>query len=148
MYLSVLHLEDVCVSLPVLMCVSLYVYLCLCSSTIYFRSSTSCCASNLSPLLLLLSSPLLSSCSSYSSPSPPPLPPPDINECEDDSVCVDGECLNTDGTYMCFCTHPMVLDPQGNHCIFPPDVAGRTHTLHTHCIHTTHKLHTCYTHAT
>ena len=48
----------------------IYVYLCLCSSTIYFRSSTSCCAFNLSPLLLLLSSPLLSSCSSYSSPSP------------------------------------------------------------------------------
>lgn len=48
----------------------------------------------------------------------------DIDECQDESRCVRGQCLNTDGSYMCFCTSPMVLDPAGSHCILPPELAG------------------------
>lgn len=49
----------------------------------------------------------------------------DIDECLDASVCVGGQCVNTDGSYMCFCTHPMVFDPDSNHCVFGPEVAGK-----------------------
>uniref|UniRef100_A0A3B5AZA3 Latent transforming growth factor beta binding protein 1 n=1 Tax=Stegastes partitus TaxID=144197 RepID=A0A3B5AZA3_9TELE len=45
----------------------------------------------------------------------------DIDECLDESVCVGGQCMNTDGSYMCFCTHPMVLDPSVNRCVIVPD---------------------------
>uniref|UniRef100_A0A3Q3GP88 Latent transforming growth factor beta binding protein 1 n=1 Tax=Labrus bergylta TaxID=56723 RepID=A0A3Q3GP88_9LABR len=45
----------------------------------------------------------------------------DIDECLDESVCVGGQCMNTDGSYMCFCTHPMVLDPNSNRCVFSPE---------------------------
>lgn len=48
----------------------------------------------------------------------------DINECLDESVCAGGECLNTDGSFMCFCTHPMTLDPSRNQCVFSSDVPG------------------------
>lgn len=51
--------------------------------------------------------------------------PVDINECLDESVCVGGQCFNTDGSYMCFCTHPMVWDPDSNRCVIVPDVAGK-----------------------
>lgn len=51
--------------------------------------------------------------------------PADIDECLDASVCVGGQCVNTDGSYMCFCTHPMVLEPNGNHCVYGPEVAGK-----------------------
>lgn len=50
--------------------------------------------------------------------------PVDINECLDESVCVGGQCLNTEGSYICFCTHPMVLDPNSNQCVVVPEVAG------------------------
>lgn len=49
----------------------------------------------------------------------------DIDECLDASVCVGGQCVNTDGSYMCFCTHPMVFDPNSNHCVLGPEVAGK-----------------------
>ncbi|XP_010785800.1 latent-transforming growth factor beta-binding protein 1-like, partial [Notothenia coriiceps] len=31
--------------------------------------------------------------------------------------------MNTDGSYMCFCTHPMVLDLNSNRCVFPIEEA-------------------------
>lgn len=49
----------------------------------------------------------------------------DINECLDENLCVGGQCLNTDGSYMCFCTHPMVLDPNRSRCVLVPEVAGK-----------------------
>lgn len=48
----------------------------------------------------------------------------DINECLDETVCAGGQCLNTDGSYICFCTHPMVLDPSRNHCVLMPESHG------------------------
>lgn len=56
--------------------------------------------------------------------------PVDINECLDESVCLGGQCLNTVGSYMCFCTHPMVLDPNSNRCVFVSDVAGKKGSAH------------------
>lgn len=54
----------------------------------------------------------------------------DINECMDESVCVGGQCLNTDGSYMCFCTHPMVLDDSGTTCVMMPDAVGKKTFIH------------------
>lgn len=51
--------------------------------------------------------------------------PADIDECLDESACAGGQCLNTDGSYMCFCTHPMSLDPTSNSCVFIPEVVGK-----------------------
>lgn len=31
--------------------------------------------------------------------------------------CINGECLNTDGSYHCFCSLPLVLDATGNRCV-------------------------------
>ncbi|CAB1343589.1 unnamed protein product [Coregonus sp. 'balchen'] len=47
----------------------------------------------------------------------------DIDECQDESSCVAGECLNTHGSYMCFCTHPMVMDSDNKSCVIAPEVA-------------------------
>lgn len=49
----------------------------------------------------------------------------DINECQDDTVCIGGQCLNTDGSYICFCTHPMVLDPSSSNCVLMPESSGK-----------------------
>ncbi|CAB1312609.1 unnamed protein product [Coregonus sp. 'balchen'] len=40
------------------------------------------------------------------------------------------ECLNTQGSYMCFCTHPMVLDSDNKHCVITPEVAEQ-HSVQT-----------------
>lgn len=52
--------------------------------------------------------------------------PVDDNECLDESLCEGGQCQNTDGSYICMCQHPMVLDPNTNNCVFIPDVAGKS----------------------
>lgn len=54
----------------------------------------------------------------------------DTDECVDESLCVGGQCVNTDGSYVCFCTHPMVLDPSSNHCVFFPEVLGKSGNQH------------------
>ncbi|XP_067465431.1 latent-transforming growth factor beta-binding protein 1 isoform X4 [Thunnus thynnus] len=45
-----------------------------------------------------------------------------INECLDESVCVGGQCLDTDGSYICFCTPPMLFDPNSNRCVIIPEM--------------------------
>uniref|UniRef100_A0A8D0CVT7 Latent transforming growth factor beta binding protein 1 n=1 Tax=Sander lucioperca TaxID=283035 RepID=A0A8D0CVT7_SANLU len=49
-----------------------------------------------------------------------------MDECVDESLCAGGQCLNTDGSYMCFCTHPMVLEPSSNRCVFIPEAVEQT----------------------
>lgn len=44
-----------------------------------------------------------------------------MDECQDPNSCVDGQCVNTEGSYNCFCTHPMVLDPSEKRCIRPTE---------------------------
>lgn len=50
----------------------------------------------------------------------------DVNECLDESVCDGGECLNTDGSFNCFCRPPMVLSPKSNRCVVLPQLAGES----------------------
>uniref|UniRef100_A0A8C7Q280 Latent transforming growth factor beta binding protein 2 n=1 Tax=Oncorhynchus mykiss TaxID=8022 RepID=A0A8C7Q280_ONCMY len=70
--------------------ISISLSLCLSVSVSFSLSvSLSCCVC----LSLTLSLPL--SCSSSF--------PPDVNECSKDGVCSHGQCLNTDGSYLCLC---------------------------------------------
>lgn len=48
----------------------------------------------------------------------------DTDECQDPDSCIDGQCVNTEGSYNCFCTHPMVLDASEKRCIRPADTSG------------------------
>lgn len=49
----------------------------------------------------------------------PVLPVPDAtdhNECQD-LACENGVCVNTDGSFHCFCSPPLVLDLSGQRCV-------------------------------
>uniref|UniRef100_A0A674APG6 Latent-transforming growth factor beta-binding protein 1 n=1 Tax=Salmo trutta TaxID=8032 RepID=A0A674APG6_SALTR len=39
------------------------------------------------------------------------------DECLTEKACVGGVCVNTPGSFNCFCTPPLVLDPTCRHCI-------------------------------
>ncbi|KAF7251587.1 Latent-transforming growth factor beta-binding protein 2 [Varanus komodoensis] len=41
----------------------------------------------------------------------------DLDECENEETCANGKCLNTAGSYHCFCSLPLVLDATRNRCI-------------------------------
>lgn len=47
-----------------------------------------------------------------------------MDECQDPNSCIDGQCVNTEGSYNCFCTHPMVLDASEKRCIRPTESHG------------------------
>ena len=47
----------------------------------------------------------------------------DTDECLDESNCVGGKCMNTPGSYNCFCPPPMML--MDKRCVFAPPVAGK-----------------------
>lgn len=47
-----------------------------------------------------------------------------MDECQDPNSCIDGQCINTEGSYNCFCTHPMVLDASEKRCIRPTESHG------------------------
>ena len=43
---------------------------------------------------------------------------PDINECtENGRLCVNGECINLDGSYRCECNPGFQLSPDGAFCL-------------------------------
>lgn len=41
---------------------------------------------------------------------------PDHDECQD-MACEDGECVNTEGSFHCFCNPPLTLDLSGQRCV-------------------------------
>lgn len=41
----------------------------------------------------------------------------DYDECGFGSACEDGECVNTAGSFNCFCSPPLVLDSTRRRCI-------------------------------
>lgn len=49
--------------------------------------------------------------------------------------CINGECLNTDGSYHCFCSLPLVLDATGNRCVNLSGRAGEPRHPFTHPTH-------------
>lgn len=51
--------------------------------------------------------------------------------------CINGECLNTDGSYHCFCSLPLVLDATGNRCVNLSSRAGEPEPppQHTFALH-------------
>lgn len=49
-------------------------------------------------------------------PVPPVPDATDHNECQD-LACENGECVNTDGSFHCFCILPLVLDLSGQRCV-------------------------------
>uniref|UniRef100_U3J6C1 Latent transforming growth factor beta binding protein 2 n=1 Tax=Anas platyrhynchos platyrhynchos TaxID=8840 RepID=U3J6C1_ANAPP len=56
----------------------------------------------------------------------------DQDECQNEVYCINGECLNTDGSYHCFCSLPLVLDATGNRCV---NLSGRADALEEYEIH-------------
>ncbi|KAL8185692.1 UNVERIFIED_CONTAM: hypothetical protein K2H54_057071 [Gekko kuhli] len=50
----------------------------------------------------------------------------DTDECQDPNSCIDGQCINNEGSYSCFCTHPMVLDSTEKRCIKPAESSEQT----------------------
>ncbi|KAL8169175.1 UNVERIFIED_CONTAM: hypothetical protein K2H54_039311, partial [Gekko kuhli] len=48
---------------------------------------------------------------------PCPVMGSDLDECENEDTCANGKCLNTAGSYHCFCSLPLVLDATRNRCI-------------------------------
>lgn len=40
----------------------------------------------------------------------------DHNECQD-MACENGECVNTEGSFHCFCSPPLTLDFSGQRCM-------------------------------
>lgn len=56
----------------------------------------------------------------------------DQDECQNEVYCINGECLNTDGSYHCFCSLPLVLDATGNRCVNLSSRAGEPQPLLQH----------------
>lgn len=52
--------------------------------------------------------------------SPPPPPPLlsalDVDECSKDNVCVRGQCVNTDGSFLCLCEAGFKFNTETAYC--------------------------------
>ncbi|KAG9344604.1 hypothetical protein JZ751_011276 [Albula glossodonta] len=46
-----------------------------------------------------------------------------VNECQQEDACGGGQCINSVGSYMCFCTPPMILNHDTMRCQFTPTVS-------------------------
>lgn len=44
------------------------------------------------------------------------LSPPDIDECEDERLCANGRCVNTEGSFQCQCYPGYQRTQEGSHC--------------------------------
>uniref|UniRef100_A0A673Y9A1 Latent-transforming growth factor beta-binding protein 1 n=1 Tax=Salmo trutta TaxID=8032 RepID=A0A673Y9A1_SALTR len=51
------------------------------------------------------------------------------DECLTEKACVDGVCVNTAGSFDCFCSPPLVLDTTRRRCVSVNTTEGETHTL-------------------
>lgn len=50
--------------------------------------------------------------------------PLDVNECHDESLCMNGQCFNTKGSFYCTCNHPWMQDSSKKKCVMTM-VAGQ-----------------------
>ena len=71
--------------------------------------------------------------SSSSSSFCPSLPLSDVDECEKGTVCFQGQCLNTDGSYQCVCEAGYKFSADAGDCEGTVNgyVCALTHTLST-----------------
>lgn len=44
---------------------------------------------------------------------------PDENECHDESLCTNGRCVNTEGSFFCICDQPWIPDSNSKRCVMP-----------------------------
>lgn len=43
--------------------------------------------------------------------------PSDVNECRDESLCANGDCINTEGSFVCNCKPPWIPDANKQKCV-------------------------------
>lgn len=43
--------------------------------------------------------------------------PSDVNECHDESLCTNGHCVNTEGSFFCNCNKPFIPDGNKKKCV-------------------------------
>lgn len=41
----------------------------------------------------------------------------DVNECHDESLCTNGHCVNTEGSFFCNCNQPWIPDANKKKCV-------------------------------
>ncbi len=54
--------------------------------------------------------------------------PSDVNECHDESLCTNGQCVNTEGSFYCNCNHPWTPDSNKKKCVMAT-IAGVWNSL-------------------
>ena len=63
--------------------------------------------------------------------------PSDVNECHDEALCTNGNCVNTEGSFYCNCKRPWTPDSNKQECVIAT-VAGETENhlpVSLFCIH-------------
>lgn len=55
--------------------------------------------------------------------------PSDVNECHDESLCTNGQCVNTEGSFYCNCNRPWTPDSNKKKCVMATIAGERPITL-------------------
>uniref|UniRef100_A0A8C9WFI6 Latent transforming growth factor beta binding protein 3 n=1 Tax=Scleropages formosus TaxID=113540 RepID=A0A8C9WFI6_SCLFO len=82
-------------------------YECYCQQGFYYDSNLLECIGNCHPSSRAL--PLASWC----------FVPTDVDECHDESLCTNGRCINTRGSFYCTCSLPWIPDTSKKKCVIP-----------------------------
>lgn len=51
--------------------------------------------------------------------------PADVNECHDESLCANGHCVNTEGSFLCNCNPQWIPDANKKKCVLATIIGGR-----------------------
>lgn len=58
--------------------------------------------------------------------------PSDVNECHDESLCTNGQCVNTEGSFYCNCNRPWTPDSNKKKCVMAT-IAGEWNSIFSQC---------------